>query len=1175
MHALNRLVVLFCASVHCALAMAPVAAGDIDFNRDIKPILSAHCYACHGPDAAQREGGGVDGLRLDTHAGAREDLGGFAAISPGDASDSELIVRVMAEDDDGLRMPPSDVGRRLEDDEIEMLRRWIDAGAEYAEHWSYVPPQRPHLPEVSHGDWPRTGPDHFVLARLEQQGMSPAAEADRFTLARRLFLDLTGLPPTPEEVAAFVGDPHPQAYERLVDELISRAAYGEHWARLWLDLARYADSAGYADDPPRTIWLYRDWVIDAINANMPLDQFTIEQMAGDLLDDPSDAQLIATAFHRNTMTNNEGGTEDEEFRNAAVVDRVNTTFAVWMGTTMACAQCHTHKYDPISQEEYFQVFAILNNTADADRRDEAPLHHVHTPEQQRRLQSLRAELDEIESRLTTLTPQLADARDAWIADFPHDLTWQVLRPTAAQSRDGTLLKIDGDQLVATEPRDQDSYRVTLALDGFADDDRPLGAIQITALADDALPGGGPGHAGGNFVITGISATWTPPAADDVDGQFVRISIPGKKKILSLAEVEVFSGQDNVAIGGAASQSSTDFGGPAELAIDGNTDGRYAEARSTTHTAISDDPWWEVDLGQLHAIDRLVLWNRTDQGTVERLKDFSVEILDAQRQVVWRQQVSEPPRPSVELSPGGARSLPLVAAFADDRQQGFAEHQLLEDSEAKSADGKSKGWAVGGAVGQSHRLILAVDAGGEIPSGSELTLTIDQDSQHAGHVLGRFRVSVTDDPRFETWARTPPEVLAALQLDQSRRSDAQRQAITDHFLSVTQELAPSRQRAERVRDQIEAIKPVSVPIMQELSGDQRRGTRLQHRGNFLDTGDPVQPGVPAVFHPLAEDGEPDRLALARWLVDPANPLTARVIANRYWEQLFGIALVATSEEFGSQGELPSHPQLLDWLATELVRLDWDSKAFIKMLVMSASYRQSSRIDTEALQRDPDNRLIWRGPRFRMAAEVIRDQALAIGGLLSDKMHGPPVNPPQPSIGLKAAFGSGIDWTTSEGADRYRRGLYTSWRRSNPYPSMATFDAPNREVCTLRRDRSNTPLQALVTLNDPVFVEAAQGLARRMLGQVDGDDAERAAYGLRLCLARPPAGGEVESLLSLLQDAREALADHPDQAARLATEPLGPPPQQLAGAAGHVDLVELAAWTALANVLLNLDETLMRP
>jgi len=761
------------------------------FSRDVKAILSSRCVRCHGPDAAAREGGGADGLRLDTFAGATADLGGHAAIVPGDAAGSELLRRITSADPDAV-MPPPEAGPPLGADAVDVLRRWIEAGAGYEPHWAYVPPRRPALPQVTQGTWPRNAIDHFVLARLEQEGLAPQPEADRAVLARRLALDLTGLPPSPEEVDAFVVDGAADALDRFVDRLLAHHGYGEHQARQWLDLARYADSAGYADDRPRQIWGYRDWVIRAFDDNMPFDEFTVRQIAGDLLPGATVADRVATAFHRNTLTNSEGGTIDEEFRVAAIVDRVNTTLATWMGTTIACAQCHDHKYDPLSQRDFFGVYAILNNTADADRPGEEPLL--------------------------------------------------------------------------------------------------------------AAPG---------------------PAA------------------------------------------------------------------------------WELE---------------------RRIAEI-------------------------------AARLPAAAP------------------------------------------------------------------------------GVVEPPEF----RPARELLADLE----------------------------RRRA--------AEKPHTVPVLEELPAGKRRITKIMQRGNWQSLGDDVVEAMPAVFGAApAAAGRIDRLTLARWLVDERNPLTARVVVNRIWERLFGVGLVATSEEFGSQGEPPSHPQLLDWLAVELMERHWDLRHVTRLIVTSAVYRQSSQGPAELVARDPDNRLLARGPRVRLPAEVIRDQALAAAGILSAKKFGPSVNPPQPNLGLNAAFGGNIDWQTSPGEDRHRRGIYTTWRRSNPYPSMATFDAPSREVCTIRRPRTNTPLQALVTLNDPVYVEAAQGLARRMVREGGAATADRAARGFRLVLARRPAPAEVARLVALHDDLVGDYRRDTAAATAMATVPLGPLPADLAG-----DTADLAAWTVVGNVLLNLDEAFMCP
>lgn len=1154
----TRLVLSFILSL--AFGFLPVPAAEIDFNRDIKPILSNQCFFCHGPDEAERQGG-IDGLRVDTYQGATADLGGHVAIAPGDVNASTLLDRVSSTDD-GDRMPPPGSGRTLTESEIDLLRRWIAGGAKYDQHWSYVPPVRPAVPEVAPVNgthWPRNPIDHFILQRLQHEGLSPSEVADRSALIRRLSLDLTGIPPTIEEVEEFVADTDPSSYEKWVDRLMAKKAYGEHWARLWLDLARYADSAGYADDPLRTIWLYRDYVIESINANKPFDQFTIEQLAGDLLPGATDEQLIATAFHRNTMTNSEGGTDDEEFRNAAIVDRVNTTLAVWMGTTMACAQCHSHKYDPITQEEYFKVFAILNNTEDADRRDESPLHNVLTADQESLKSQLQAESAELKKTLSTLTPELIAQRDAWVDSFPRDLQWTPVAVQSASGESGNEMVVDGGVVSVAKAADTDVYQLTTAIEPGTK------AIRLETLPHESLPGGGPGHSGGNFVITHVRATLATPDSASPSGRFVRIELPGKQRMLSLAEVQVFAGDQNIATLGKATQSSTGFNGPAELAIDGNTDGRYTEAQSTTHTAISDDPWWEVDLQSEQSIDRIVIWNRTDAGTVERLKDFRISVLSDQRKNVWEQTVAQPPKPSVELATGEPRPLKLSQAIADYSQAGFDASSVLRPIDAKAQS--SHGWAVGGQTGKPHRLVLVLSPENEIASESLLTLWIEQQSPHLRHTVGRFQLSTTADDRVIPWATTPPDVLAAVLTPTVERSQTQQKAIDDHFLSITPSLAQQRERAAEIDKNLADITPITVPVMRELAEGKRRTTRLQHRGNFMSLGDVVEPGTPATFHPLASGESVDRLALARWLVDDANPLTARVIANRYWERLFGTGIVATSEEFGSQGDLPSHPELLDWLATELVRLDWDTKAFVKQLVMSASYRQSSQVTAELYEIDPENRLLARGPRFRLTAESIRDQALFVAGLMSEKMHGPPVNPPQPSIGLSAAFGSGIDWKTSTGEDRYRRALYTTWRRSNPYPSMSTFDAPNREVCTLRRGTSNTPLQALVTLNDPVFVEAAQGLARRIIADSATDLHQRIDYAFRLCLARHALPEEIDRLADLYQRSYDELSKQPQEAIKLATDPLGPLPE-------NADAVEMAAWTTIANVLLNLDETLMR-
>jgi hypothetical protein len=1136
----------------------------IDFNRDIRPILSNNCFRCHGPDPAARRGG-KGGLRLDVRDEALADLGGHAAIEVGKPEASELVRRLRASDPDDA-MPPPEAGKRISEDEIQLVEAWIRAGAPYAAHWSYSPPTRPAVPSIGGTSWPRNPIDGFVLERLRAEGLEPAEELDRPSLARRVSLDLIGLPPSIDDVDAFVRDGDPRAYENFVDGRLKESAYGEHWGRAWLDLARYADSSGYADDPPRTIWAYRDWVIRAFNQGMPFDRFTIAQIAGDLVPDADEETLVATAFHRNTLTNNEGGTNDEEFRNVAVVDRVNTTMAVWMGTTIDCAQCHSHKYDPITQEEYFRLFAILNNTEDADRGDESPRIDIWDADAKENKVRLEAEVARIEAKLATPTPELGAAADRWSRGLDVEPAWRTLAPSSVRTSAGASSEQRPDaSILITSAGPKDDYDLDLSLDGLEE----IRAIRVETLADDSLPGGGPGHAGGNFVITRVTAALKPPEGSQgtesssarATARFVRIELSGKKRILSLAEVQVFSGADNVALRGSARQSSDYPDGPASQAIDGNTNGEYS-AKSTTHTAIEDDPWWELDLGASVSIDRIVLWNRTDSSLESRLNGCRVVLLDESRAPAYETTIAEAPLRDRELAISGVRELRFSAAFAGFSQNGFDATNVL----GPGSD-PQKGWAVGPEFGKSHELTLVVETPVKIAAGSSLALRIEQRSAFDHHTIGRLRVAATGDPSFDALRGVPPAVIGIARKPDAERNDAERAELFAHWVKIAPELESERATIAKSKSQLAELKPTtSVPVLTERSPEQRRETRLQHRGNFLDLGPAVEPGVPAAFHPFPDGVAPDRLALARWLVDPRNPLTARVLANRVWEGIFGIGLVRTSEEFGSQGEPPSHPELLDWLALELVESGWDLRHLLRLIVTSSTYRQTSRVSAALAERDPENRLLARGPRFRMSAEMIRDQALYVSGLLSPKMYGPPVKPPQPILGVSAAFGGGIDWQTSGGEDRYRRAIYTTWRRSNPYPSMATFDAPNRETCTVRRTRTNTPLQALVTLNDPVYVEAAQALARRMAA-VDGPPSAKILHGFRTCLARHPSEAESARLLDLFETLRVRFSDQREQAALLATRPLGPLPD-------GADPVELASWTIVANVLLNLDEMFMK-
>ncbi len=1129
---------------------------EVDFNRDIKPILSNHCYACHGPDEEERQAK----LRLDTREGAIRTRQDRQAVVPGNPDASGILKHLLSTDPEEV-MPPPEKGPPLAPEQVALLRQWIAGGAPYDEHWSYTRIVRPPVPKAD----PQLvfNPiDAFLLDELTKAGLTFSPEADPHRLARRAALDITGLPPVPAEVDAFSADGSPGAYAAYLDRLLATPAYGEHMARSWLDIARYADSAGYADDPPRTIWAYRDWVIRAFNDNMPFDRFTIAQLAGDLLPEPSEDDLIATAFHRNTLTNSEGGTDDEEFRNAAVVDRVGTTFEAWMGTTMACAQCHTHKYDPITHEDYFRVFAIFNNTEDADRRDETPVVTLMTAAQKQQQAAWEKELAGLKQALQSPTPELAAAQRDWETRMQGKDPWEIVRGASSTATNGTTLEARPDgSFVATGAHPANS---TYTLTFRPPPNQPLAAIRLQALADPALEHGGPGRQG-NFVLSQVSARWIPDAASPPpSARYVRIELEGSGKMIHLAELEVFSGSENIARHASASQSSTDFGGDAARAIDGNITGSYSD-NSVTHTAVSNDPWLELDLANMQRIDRIVVWNRTDGATPARLQGYRLVLLDADRRLIWEERPKEVPAPSAEFRPSGERKLAFSRVIASHEHPEFPASELIDPA---NLSGRGKGWAIGLEQGRSHEvaLVLKTPLGGE--SGA-LEITLSNESPHLHLTLGRFRISTAADTASAVEWVLPHPIRRILETDQGKRTAEELETLAGHYRSIAPLLEEPRKQHAAVSRHLAAIKPLTtVPVLRELSGERRRKTHIQLRGNHLNLGQPVEPGVPSVFPPLPEGVAADRLSFARWLVDPGNPLTARATVNRLWEGIFGTGLVATSEEFGAQGDLPSHPALLDWLAAEFMESGWNTKHLVRLMVSSRAYRQSSRVTPGLLEADPGNRLLARGPSVRLTAEAMRDQALAAAGLLAPDLFGPPVRPPRPSFGLVAAFGGSTDWQTSTGSDRYRRGIYTEIRRSAPHPSMTTFDATSREICTLRRSRSNTPLQALVTLNDPAFVEAAQALARRIHAENPGTGpAGRVTAGFRLVIARPPSPREQEALLELLAHARVNFGADPAAALAFSTDPLGPLPE-------NMDVIELAAWTTVAQALLNMDEALQK-
>jgi hypothetical protein len=1136
------------------------SGGKIDFAREIRPILSNYCFHCHGPDDKNRKGGDKEGLRLDVEEGARRDLGGYFAVVPQHPEKSALLERIESRDKEEV-MPPLKSGKKLTEKEVELLRQWIQQGATYAPHWAYGKPVRIEPPKVESPVWGQHPIDRFLFGRIQKEGLNVNPPADRATLARRVMLDLTGLPPSPQEVDAFEKDPATNAFSRFVDRVLKKPTFGEHWARMWLDLARYADSAGYPSDPGRSIWAFRDYVIRSFNENKPFDQFTVEQLAGDLLPNPTEAQLFATAFHRNTMTNNEGGTVDEEFRVSAVIDRVNTTWSVWMGTSMGCAQCHTHKFDPLTQKEYFQFYALLNQTEDSDRRDEAPLHEFFLPEDAARKVALREKVRSLEEKFSRPAPEWLAGFAKWEGNFPRDLKWNVACPAQLISAKGAQVeqRPDGSYLVSGgEPKGGDVYTMDLPLSGAQ-----VTALKLTSIPDEKLPGKAAGAGGnGSFVLERLHAVHLPGGARGALTRFVRVELTGAIRPLQVAELEVLVDGKNVAQGAIATSSGPQGEAAAARAVDGRAEGRDSVA--ITRGEVAGD-FLEVDLGSLQRVGRIRITVPKEGGYY--LGDVKVSLLDEARKSVWVRNEADLRETTHEIEVLGGRELRFRAVYATASAGGYEPQTAVGLRALNPEKNKNKGWSVGPNP-KPQTLTLILDAPIGVREGDKLHVELDHKAGKREQHLASFSLAVTEDSRVETSASTPQNILELLAKPIAELPLPKQEVVRDFYIkNHAPEASLERTTLAAARKDLEALKPDTVPVLRELPADKARLTHVQLRGNYLNPGEEVKPGIPAIFPAPAESGLLNRLGAARWIVSAENPLTARVTVNRFWEALFGIGIVRTSEDFGAQGEMPVHPDLLDWLATELVRMSWDVKGFLKLLVTSAAYQQSSAVSPEAREKDPDNRFVARGPRFRTTGEVLRDQALFVSGLLSPKMYGKPVRPQQPNLGLSTAFGSTNDWVTSSGEDRYRRAVYTELRRSSPYPSFTTFDAPNREVCTIRRNRTNTPLQAFVTLNDPVFVEAAQAFARRIVREGGATTLERIQFAYQWSLSRRPSEQEIERLTKLLADTKVGFAAEPDRAKRMATDPLGPLPDK-------ADPVELAAWTVLSNVLLNLDEVLMR-
>ena len=988
---------------------SPAANHQADFNRDVRPILARHCFKCHGPDDKSRKAK----LRLDRRDDAlKVAASGMSPIVPGQPDESELVSRIFSAEE-SERMPPPQAKLPLSEPDKQILSQWIAEGAKYEVHWAFQRPTRTPMPVVKDPGWIRNPIDAYVLGRLEKEGLRPSPEADPTTLIRRASLDLLGLPPTPEEVDAFVADDSPNAYEKLVDRLLASPHYGERWARRWLDLARYADTNGYEKDRPRSIWPYRDWVIRTLNADLPFRQFTIDQLAGDLVPGATIDQRIATGFHRNTMLNEEGGIDPLEYRFYAMTDRVATSATVWLGLTMGCAQCHTHKFDPIPHREYYQFMALLNNA-------EEPQVAVPSPEIAQRRHEIEAR---IAARIAALpdrfpigegkTGSESERRQANLEARFHDwlgretkeaVRWVPLTPITASSNLPHLsIEADGSVFVSGDQSKRDVYKVA-----FQNGPTGIRAIRLEVLPDERLPNHGPG----------------------------RVYYEGPPGDFFLSEVRVMADGKPIRIAGVTSS--------------------YPKADSAS-VAIDGDP--------------------------------------------------------------------------------------------------QSGWSINGGQGKAHSAVFRLAA--PLVHADELVVELLLERYHAAG-LGKFRISVTTDARPVVARETPAEIEPLLLMAAEQRTTAQIEQLRQYYLTVAPELAKEHEAIQGLEKELPSYP--STLVMSERRADNPRPTYIHNRGEFLQPTERVEPAVPSFLPPLPAGSRGTRLELARWLVSSENPLTSRVTVNRQWAAFFGKGLVRTVEDFGYQGDPPTHPELLDWLAIRLVEAGWSIKAMHRLIVTSATYRQSSRVMPELLGKDPENRLLARGPRFRLEAEMIRDSALWVSGLLSEKIGGPSVFPPQPpGVTTEGAYGS-LAWKVSTGGDAYRRGLYTFSKRTTPYAMFTTFDGPSGEVCVARREVSNSPLQALTLLNDPVFEEAAQALGRMMAAR-SGSVEDRARLLFRRCVTRPPDPVELEMLVQFYRAQKSRVERKELDAVRIA----GP---------GDGDPVERAAWTILARGLLNADEAVTK-
>ncbi len=1048
-----------CANLATALLIwfgvsAAVGQEPIEFNRQIRPILTSICFNCHGPDVATNEGGlRLDEFELATQAGDS----GHPAIVPGSSHDSAVIDRIFDADDP---MPPADFPKQLTEEQKQLLKRWVEQGAKYQGHWAFTNPTRPAVPEDDSG-WARNPVDHFVLQRMKSAGLQPAPEASRRTLIRRLALDLTGLPPTPDEIANYLADQSPDAYEQLVDHYLASEAFGEKMARPWLDYARYADSNGFQSDGSRDIWAWREWVINAYNQNLPFDQFTIQQLAGDMLPNPTPDQIIATGFNRNHRLNGEGGRIVEEWFVETVIDRVETTGLTWLGLTLNCCRCHDHKYDPISQQEFYQLYAFFNSVeesgvlAPAGKNGEntPPLYQLKTPEHEQKLAEFDARLKALQAELVAEQETHSEQIETWIASLDLDTEsvdpWEPVTIEKIECQQGTQFKqlADGSFLATGKSPPNPVYEFE-----FPIQNGQFSGLVIEVIPDDSLPfkflGRSPSN--GNFVLTDV-----------------------------ICEIE---------------------------------------------------------------------------------------------------------------SANGVQPVQFVSARADFSQPNWDASRILIEEDLSQKNNSRKGWATVGfdvSGGQSNRLLLTTEQVIETDSDAIVSVKLYHRSIYAQHALGRFRIYQTslDPTSLElNAAGLPTDVRAAAQKVTADRTPAEQDKLAQHFRQhvASDFMRINREIAETKKSKADYI--AYIPTTMVMREGPPRQAFVLRRGEYDQPGDPVERALPKFLPPLPDDQPVNRLGLARWIVDESNPLTSRVWVNRTWQMLFGTGIVKSTENFGTQADFPTHPELLDWLAVEFRDPEfapavagtparpWDMKAMIKLLVTSATYRQSSRVTEASLQLDPENRLLARGSRFRLDAETIRDQALAASGLLVQKIGGPSVRPYMPP-GVwdeTSKYGNLRNYKADQGEGRYRRTLYTIWKRTAAPPTMLLFDAPNRETCTIKRSRTNTPLQALSLLNENTFVEAAQALAQRMVREGGDTPEQRIAFAFEWLTARKPDPREATLLLDGFQQDLKVFRDNPERA----TSFLKFVDPGYAQSLDEAQRCELAAYALTANVLLNLDEVVTR-